>query len=135
MDRHKQKALEAAGFRVGDAADFLGLTDEERAIVELRVAVARAVRRLRERQHLSQQELATRIRSSQSRVAKIEAAAKGVSLDLSFRGLFAVGGTVRDLSAQESDSKSAPRARQGSRAKDAGTRRTRASKSKRLQAS
>ena len=60
-------------------------------------AVARTVRRLRETMHLSQQELAKRIRSSQSRVAKIEAAAEGVSLDLSFRGLFAVGGNLTDL--------------------------------------
>lgn len=60
---------------------------------------ARTVRRLREKMHLSQQELATRIRSSQSWVAKIEAAAEGVSLDLSFRGLFAVGGKLSDLAA------------------------------------
>jgi hypothetical protein len=97
MDRKKRDALEAAGFRVGDAEDFLGLTPEERKIVELRVAVARAVRRRRENLRLSQQELAKRIRSSQSRVAKIEAAAEGVSLDLSFRGLFAVGGKLSDL--------------------------------------
>jgi DNA-binding XRE family transcriptional regulator len=97
MDRTKRETLEAAGFRVGDAEDFLGLTEEERQIVALRVAVARAVRRLRKKMHLSQQELAKRIESSQSRVAKIEAAAEGVSLDLSFRGLFAVGGKLADL--------------------------------------
>lgn len=99
MDRGKRKTLEDAGFRVGDAEDFLGLTAEERSIVELRVAVARAVRRLREKLHLSQRELAAKIQSSQSRVAKIEAAANGVSLDLAFRGLFAVGGTLADLTA------------------------------------
>ena len=99
MNRTKRTALEAAGFRVGNAEDFLGLTAEERQIVDLRVAVARAVRRLREKMHLSQQELAKRIRSSQSRVAKIESAAEGVSLDLSFRGLFAVGGQLTDLAA------------------------------------
>jgi predicted XRE-type DNA-binding protein len=111
MDPKKQKALEEAGFRVGDAEDFLGLSEEERLIVELRVAVARAVRRLREQRHLSQQELAARIGSSQSRVAKIEAAAKGVSLDLSFRGLFAVGGTIADLTGRPAATRSAPRPR------------------------
>lgn len=97
MDKNKRSALEAAGFHVGDAEDFLELTPEEQEIVALRVAVARTVRRLREKMHLSQQELAKRIESSQSRVAKIEAAAEGVSLDLSFRGLFAVGGKLSDL--------------------------------------
>ena len=99
MDRKKQNALEAAGFRIGDAEDFLGLTQEERRLVELRVAVSRAVRRLRERQRLTQQQLAARLKSSQSRVAKIEAASADVSLDLLFRGLFAVGGKLDDLSA------------------------------------
>jgi DNA-binding XRE family transcriptional regulator len=97
MERTKREALKAAGFRIGDAEDLLDLTPEEREIVALRVAVARTVRRLREKMHLSQHELAKRIQSSQSRVAKIEAAAEGVSLDLSFRGLFAVGGKLSDL--------------------------------------
>jgi DNA-binding XRE family transcriptional regulator len=93
----KRKALEAAGFRIGDATDFLGLTAEEKALVELRVAVGQQVRSLREKRRLSQQQLAERIQSSQSRVAKIEAATPGVSLDLAFRGFFAVGGKVSDL--------------------------------------
>jgi ribosome-binding protein aMBF1 (putative translation factor) len=97
MDLKKRKSLEAAGFRVGDAEDFLGLTEDERALVDLRVAVSRAIRRLREKRRLSQQQLAAKIRSSQSRVAKIEAAAAGVSLDLLFRTLFAVGGKLADL--------------------------------------
>ena len=59
-----------------DALDWLGLTPEERAIVELRLAVARAVRIARERQKLTQGNLAERIGSSQSRVAKVEAAAR-----------------------------------------------------------
>jgi ribosome-binding protein aMBF1 (putative translation factor) len=97
MDKRKQKTLEAAGFRIGNAEDFLGLNEEERRLVELRVAVSRAVRRLRERHHLTQQQLAAKLKSSQSRVAKIEAGAADVSLDLLFRGLFAVGGGLADL--------------------------------------
>jgi ribosome-binding protein aMBF1 (putative translation factor) len=97
MNKRKEKTLEAAGFRFGDAEDFLGLNEEERRLVELRVAVSRAVRRLRERRHLTQQQLATKLKSSQSRIAKIEAGAADVSLDLLFRGLFAVGGGLADL--------------------------------------
>jgi hypothetical protein len=97
MNQQKQKALEKAGFRVGSAADFLGLTEEERRMVELRLLLGRTVRTLRESSRLTQQDLARRIQSSQSRVAKLEAASAGVSLDLMFRGLFAVGGSLSDL--------------------------------------
>ena len=97
MDAQKRAALEAAGWKVGDAADFLGLTEEEQQIIEFRLTVGRGVRRLRESQHLTQQQLAERIGSSQSRVAKIEAASNEVSLDLMLRGFFSAGGRLSDL--------------------------------------
>jgi len=97
VEKKKRLRLEASGFRVGNAEDFLGLTPEECELVELRLSVSRAVRRLRERGKLTQQEVAAKIQSSQSRVAKIEAASGDVSLDLLFRGLFAVGGSLTDL--------------------------------------
>lgn len=99
MDQKKRQALEAAGFRFGDAEDFLGLTEEERRHVELRLAVSRAVRRRRTQRRLTQQQLAAKLKSSQSRVAKLEAGSEDVSLDLMFRGLFAVGGGLSDLTA------------------------------------
>jgi ribosome-binding protein aMBF1 (putative translation factor) len=97
MNKAKQHRLEAAGFRFGDAEDFLELTEEEAQLVELRLRVSRAVRRLREKKHLTQQQLAARLKSSQSRVAKMEAGATDVSLDMLFRGLFAVGGGLADV--------------------------------------
>jgi ribosome-binding protein aMBF1 (putative translation factor) len=97
MDKKTRKRLEAAGFRVGDAEDFLELTEEERRLVELRLAVSRAVRSQRKKHGVTQKQLAKKLRSSQSRVAKIEAAAGDVSLDLSLRALFAAGGGVADL--------------------------------------
>ena len=97
MKSHKRKALESAGWRLGDASDFLGLTTEERELVELRLAVSRAVRRGRQAKKMTQEQLARALESSQSRVAKIEAGAADVSLDLMFRGLFAVGGKLADV--------------------------------------
>jgi hypothetical protein len=97
MNKETQKRLEAAGFRVGDAGDFLGLSDDERRLVELRLAVSRAVRKARERAGVTQQQLATKMKSSQSRVAKIEAAEPDVTLDLSIRALFAAGGELADV--------------------------------------
>jgi ribosome-binding protein aMBF1 (putative translation factor) len=97
LDAKMRKSLSDAGFRVGDVADFLGLSDEEMRLVELRVALSRAVRRRRQARKMTQQQLATRLKSSQSRVAKIEAGSSDVSLDLMFRSLFAVGGGMADV--------------------------------------
>jgi predicted XRE-type DNA-binding protein len=97
MNEAKRKALEAAGHEFTTVADFLGLTPEEERLVELRVALAGAIRRRREAARLTQEEAARRIRTNQPRFAKIEAGAAGVSLDQMFRGLFAVGGGLADL--------------------------------------
>jgi DNA-binding XRE family transcriptional regulator len=93
----KREALEAAGFKVGDYGDFLGLTDAERQIIELRVRLARQIREGREKAGMTQEALAKLIASTQPRVAKIEAAAKGVSLDQMWRAYFAVGGKADHL--------------------------------------
>jgi DNA-binding transcriptional regulator YiaG len=97
MDKATQKAIEAAGCRVATVKDFLGLSEEENQIVELRVALALHIRALRSKSQLTQRQLAARLKSSQSRVAKIESPDAGVSLDLMFRGFFAVGGRIADL--------------------------------------
>jgi DNA-binding XRE family transcriptional regulator len=97
MNKEKREALEAAGFRIGDAEDFLELTDEESRLVELRLVVSRAIRRLRKEQHLTQKQVAEKLNSSQPRIAKIEAGAADVSLDLMFRELFVLGGRLTDL--------------------------------------
>jgi len=97
MDVRKRKRLEAAGWRVGSAADFLGLSAEEAALVETRLAVSGALRQRRERQGVTQAALAKRLRSSQSRVAKMEAGDPSISLDLLLRAFFATGATKRDL--------------------------------------
>jgi len=97
MNNEKRQALEAAGFVFEDAEDFLELTIEERRLVDLRLAVSRAVRARREEQHLTQGQVAKKLKSSQSRVAKLEAGASDVSLDLMCRALFALGGSVSEL--------------------------------------
>jgi transcriptional regulator with XRE-family HTH domain len=94
MDTVKRKALEAAGWRFGDAADFLGMTDEERQLLETRVEAALAVRRQRQARNLSQKQLAGLIKTSQPRIAKIERAAPDVSLDQILRAFAAAGGRV-----------------------------------------
>ncbi|HLF84632.1 MAG TPA: helix-turn-helix transcriptional regulator [Blastocatellia bacterium] len=93
----KQKRLEAKGWRVTSAEEFLGLTREEVALVEMKQALADAVKAQREKSHLSQAELAARMKSSQSRVAKIEAGDPSVSLDLLVWTVLSAGATKKEV--------------------------------------
>jgi hypothetical protein len=97
MKSEKRHRLQAAGFKIGSANEFLGLSPGESALVSLRLSLAGEVRRRRVRLHCSQAELARRIGSSQSRIAKLEAAEPNVSLDLLFRALFATGAKMREI--------------------------------------
>ena len=97
MKLEKRQRLEAAGFKIGSADEFLGLSPGETALVSLRFLLAQEVRRRRVRLHCSQAELARRMGSSQSRVAKLEAAESDVSMDLLFRALFATGAKMREV--------------------------------------
>ncbi len=74
MHKNKRARLEAHGWQVGDARDFLALSPEEAALVETKLALSGSVRDRRVAQGLSQAELAGRLKSSQSRIAKVEAA-------------------------------------------------------------
>jgi predicted XRE-type DNA-binding protein len=97
MKNVKKKKLEAAGWQVGSASQLLGLSKEETELVELRLALAKGLRLRREARNLTQARLAKLIGSSQSRVAKMEAADSTVALDLLFRSLVATGATRREL--------------------------------------
>jgi hypothetical protein len=97
MKRSKRERLEAAGWRVGTAAEFLGLSAEESAFVEMKLALADGVRRRRQAKRLTQVQLAERIGSSQSRVAKMETADRTVSIDLLVRTLLAMGASRAEV--------------------------------------
>tara|TARA_A100001391_G_scaffold205435_2_gene206243 strand:+ start:2343 stop:2765 length:423 start_codon:yes stop_codon:yes gene_type:complete len=91
MHASKRKKLEAAGYKVGDAADFLDLSPEEAALIDVKVKLASQLVALRKKAKISQSVLAQRIGSSQSRVAKMEACDPSVSMDLMFKTAFALG--------------------------------------------
>lgn len=95
----KRKRLEADGWRVGSYADFLNLTEAEVALVELRAFLAAALKARRVRLGVTQVELAKRLPSSQSRVAKMEAGNPAVSFELFMRALLVLGASRRQLSA------------------------------------
>ena len=93
----KRESLEKAGWKVGNAEDFLELSAEERAFLEVKPALASALRHRRERKKLTQAQVARILGSSQPRVAMMEAADPSVSVDLLVRSLLAIGATRRDL--------------------------------------
>lgn len=91
MKASKQKKLEAAGWKVGSASEFLELSDAEEMLVNMKLALAANVRTLRQQKRITQQDLAKRIGSSQSRIAKMEVADRSVSMELYVRSLAALG--------------------------------------------
>ncbi len=92
MNAAKRKALQAAGWKIGDAADFLNMSEEERQLLDARTEIALAIRKQREAGNISQKELGVRLKTSQPRIVKIERAASDVSMDQLIRAFAAAGG-------------------------------------------
>jgi DNA-binding XRE family transcriptional regulator len=95
MDKQKQKILEKKGWKIGSPAEFLGLSEEESSYIELKLS--NNLKKLRTEQKLTQVELAKILKSSQSRVAKIEIGDPSVSLDLIIRSLLALGTSNKEI--------------------------------------
>lgn len=97
MDSSKRKRLVAAGWRIGSSSDFLELSPAEETLVDMKLALGLRLREERARQQLTQTELAKRMGSSQSRVAKMELGDPGTTLDLLVQGLLAVGASRQEI--------------------------------------
>jgi len=97
MRKEKKARLERAGWKVGTVREFLGLSETEEALVELKLTLSRGLRERRTRRKLTQAQAARLLKSSQSRVAKMEAGDPSVSIDLLIRSLLAMGATPKDL--------------------------------------
>jgi transcriptional regulator with XRE-family HTH domain len=118
MKADKRKRLEAAGWRVGSTAEFLGLSDAEQRLVNIKLALAEMVRNEREARGLSQSTLASSLASSQSRVSKAERADPSVTLDLLFRSLFTMGASAAAIAKVISRLDSPRRGRENATAAD-----------------
>lgn len=97
MKNAKKERLNKAGWKVGSTEEFLGLSEEEAALIEMKLALARSLKQRRQSHGLTQEDLAKRLESSQSRVAKMESADTTVSLDLLVRSLLALGATRQEV--------------------------------------
>jgi len=97
MEKAKKERLERNGWKVGDIDEFLGLSEAEMAIIEMKVALAKALIAKRKTKGLSQVDVAKMSGTSQSRLAKMEKANSSVSLELMIRALFSLGTTKKEL--------------------------------------
>jgi len=97
MHANKRKKLETSGWKVGSVDEFLGLTPEESAYIEMKLALSNALKERRRKRKLSQVELAKLIKSSQSRIAKMEAGDPSVSIDLLMKSLLALGASPAEV--------------------------------------
>jgi DNA-binding XRE family transcriptional regulator len=97
MNTAKRKRLEAKGWNVGTAEEFLNLSTEESAYVELKLALSKNLQEYRKGKKLTQEQVARILKSSQSRIAKMEAGDPTVSLDLLVRSLLALGASRKHL--------------------------------------
>jgi DNA-binding XRE family transcriptional regulator len=97
MNAVKKQKLQKLGYRVTDTQEFLGLSDQEMELIDLKISLIQKLREVRKRRMLSQKQLAGLLQSSQSRVAMLERGAPDVSLDLICRALLALGVPRRDI--------------------------------------
>ncbi len=97
MNQTKRKRLESKGWKIGTPKEFLNLSREEAAYVELKLDLSKGLQEYRRHKKLTQHQLALRLKSSQSRIAKMEAGDPSVSLDLLIRSFFALGASRKSL--------------------------------------
>ncbi len=106
MKNTKKKRLETKGWKVGTAAEFLRLSPEESAYIEMKLALSKNLQERRKDKSLTQEQLARLLKSSQSRVAKMETGDPSVSLDLLVRSLLILGESRKSLAKTLSEPRS-----------------------------
>ncbi len=97
MKKEKIKRLKDAGWKTGTVQEFLELTDAENALIEVRVALFEAFQKIRKEQRLTQKQAAKLLKTSQSRISKMETGDPSVTLDLMIRSLVTLGANKKDF--------------------------------------
>ena len=81
----------------GSVQEFLSLSNADMELIETKLAASRLLKATRQKQKLTQQAVAAKLHTSQSRLAKMEAGDPSVSVDLLFRSLFSLGVSRKKL--------------------------------------
>jgi len=97
MLANKRKKLEKSGWKIGTVEEFLNLSPDEAAYIEMKVGLSRSLKERRLKKKLSQEDLAKMIKTSQSRIAKMESGDPSVSIDLLVKSLLALGASRKEL--------------------------------------
>lgn len=97
MNKKKIKVLESKGYKIGSAEDFLGLSKEDSEYIDLKIALSLAMSKRRKKSNLTQAQLAKMLKSSQSRIAKMEKGDPTVSVDLLIKSLLAMGADKKSI--------------------------------------
>ena len=86
-----------SGWVEGSITDFLDLSEADVEYIELRRTLSRLLKNKRQSLRLTQVQVAVRLQTSQSRVAKMEQADATVSSDLLLQSLFRLGLKRKEL--------------------------------------
>jgi DNA-binding XRE family transcriptional regulator len=97
MREKKRANLKKAGWKFGSADEFLNLSPEETAYIDMKLSLSKKLKDRRIDNDLTQVELALAVNSSQSRIAKMEAGDPSVSIDLLVKSLLALGVSRKEL--------------------------------------
>lgn len=97
MDAKKKKLLEDNGWKVGNVEEFLDLSKEEFELIELKILLGNRLATLRKSKKMTQAQFAKKIRSSQSRVAKMEKGDPTVTIDRILKSMFVLGATKEEF--------------------------------------
>ena len=99
MTERKKKILVANGYTITDSADWLGLSNEEAQIVNMRVALAQELERVRKSKGITQAELARRVGTKQSGVARMLNNPDTSTMDNLIKALIALGEPIGKIAA------------------------------------
>jgi DNA-binding XRE family transcriptional regulator len=97
MRKSKKERLQKLGYIVTDAQNYLALSNEEMALIDLKVQLIHKLKAIRKKAGTTQKELAKLMHTSQSRIAMLEGGASDVSLDLVCKALFALGTSKKQI--------------------------------------
>ena len=99
MTEAKRKILETKGYAVTDSAEWLGLTRGETQIVNMRVALAQELEKVCKSKGITQAELARRVGTRQSGVARMLNNPDNSTMDNLIKGLIALGEPISKIAA------------------------------------
>ena len=107
MKKTKREGLEKSGYKITDTQKFLHLSDEEMAVIDLKISLVQKLKDVRKAAGVTQKQLAKLMKSSQSRVAMLESGSSDASLELICKALFVLGISAKELGKTISSTKAA----------------------------